>query len=113
MPDVGLSGLGDDPISVIIGLIALIILLPFLLIALIAGLELLLLLLVLPIALLGRVVLGRHWTVEVRHGWTPYAEQPAGDWQESGLPDPRARRRDPARGPAGADAGPEGRRRYS
>lgn len=85
VPDVGFHGLGDDPISVIIGIVALIVLLPFLVLVLIAGLELLLLLLVLPIALLGRVLLGRHWTVEVRRGWTPYAEEPAGDWQASGV----------------------------
>ena len=85
MPDVGLGGLGDDPISLIIGAIALVILVPFIVLALVAGVELLLLLLVLPIALLGRVVFGRQWTVEVRRGWRPYAERLAGDWQQSGL----------------------------
>ena len=78
-------GLGDDPISLIVGLIFLIILLPFLVVAAIAGLELLLLLLVLPFALVGRVFLGRHWTVEVRRGFRPYWEGEAGDWQASGV----------------------------
>ena len=84
-PDLPLSGLGDDPISLIVGIIAFVILLPFIVIALIAGVELLLLLLVLPFAVLGRVVFGRHWTVEVRRGWRPYCEEQVGDWQRSGL----------------------------
>jgi hypothetical protein len=58
---------------------------PFLVVAFIVGLELLLLLLVLPFALLGRVLLGRHWVVEVRQGWKPWFEIEAGDWQASGL----------------------------
>lgn len=87
VPDLpgGLSGLGDDPISMILGIIALVILIPFLVVALIAGLELLILLLVFPFALLGRVLLGRHWIVEVRCGWRPWSEEEAGDWQASGL----------------------------
>lgn len=77
------TGLGDDPISAIVGIVLLIILIPFLLLAAVAGVELLLLLLVLPFALVGRVAFGRHWTVEVRKGWTPYWEVRAGDWQAS------------------------------
>lgn len=84
-PDLPSSGLGDDPISLVLGIVALIVLLPFLLLVLVAGAELLLLLLVFPFALLGRVAFGRHWTVEVRRGWQPYAEEPAGDWRDSGL----------------------------
>lgn len=79
------SGLGDDPISAIIAVVFLVILLPFLLVVLVAGLELLLLLVVMPVAVLLRVVLGRHWHVEVRDGWTPYHEEEAGDWQASGI----------------------------
>ncbi|WP_345263500.1 hypothetical protein [Nocardioides nanhaiensis] len=79
------GGLGDDPVSAIVGLVLLVLALPFLVLVLLAGLELLLLLLVLPVALLGRVLLGRHWTVEVRRGWAPWTEQPAGDWQASGV----------------------------
>ncbi|GAW50848.1 MULTISPECIES: hypothetical protein [unclassified Nocardioides] len=85
VPDLGIGSLGDDPISVIVGIVLLIILIPFILLALVAGVELLLVLLVLPFAVLGRMLLGRHWTVEVRRGWRPYAEEQAGDWQASGL----------------------------
>ncbi|QIX25875.1 hypothetical protein ncot_04125 [Nocardioides sp. JQ2195] len=77
------SGLGDDPISLVIGLIGLIIMLPFVILALVAGLELLLVLLVLPFAILGRVLLGRHWTVEARKGFRPWSEVKAGGWSDS------------------------------
>ncbi len=81
MPDT--PALGDDPISLVIGGIALILMLPFLLLVLVAGLELLLLLLVLPFAILGRVLFGAHWTIEARRGWHPSWEESAGDWVES------------------------------
>jgi hypothetical protein len=84
MPDLPV-GLGDDPVSAVIGIVFLVILLPFLLLALVAGLELLLLLLVLPFAALGRIALGRHWTVEARRGFTIWWEAEAGSWQASGL----------------------------
>lgn len=79
------SGLGDDPVSLVISLVALVLLAPFVLLVLVAGAELLLLLLLLPLAILGRVLLGRHWTVEVRRGWRPWWESRVGDWQASGL----------------------------
>jgi len=79
------GGLGDDPISLVIGLVCLVILLPFLLLALVAGLELLLVLLVLPFALVGRVLFGRHWHVELRRGFEPWWEVEAGDWQASAV----------------------------
>jgi hypothetical protein len=86
MPDVPLlNGLGDDPISAIVAVVALVLLAPFILVVVVAGAEFLLLLLVLPFAILGRVLLGRHWTVEVRRGWRPWWEVRAGDWQASGL----------------------------
>lgn len=75
--------LGDDPISLVIGGIILILMLPFLLLLVVAGLEFLLLLLVLPFAILGRVLFGRHWTIEARRGWRPIWEEPAGDWAQS------------------------------
>lgn len=84
-PDLPFDGLGDDPISAIVGIVLLIILLPFLVLALVAGLELLLILLVLPFAVLARVLFGKHWHVEVRRGFTPVHEVEAGDWQASGL----------------------------
>ena len=77
--------LGDDPISAVIGIIFLIILLPFVLLALVSGLEFLLLLVVMPFGILGRVLFGKHWTIEVRQGWRPWWEAPGGDWRESGL----------------------------
>ena len=83
-PDLGVGSLGDDPISAVIAVVALVVLIPFLLLAVVAGLELLLVLLVLPFAVLGRVLFGRHWTVEVRRGWRPWWETLAGDWQASG-----------------------------
>lgn len=79
------SGLGDDPISAVVGLLLVVLLLPFLVLVLLAGVELLLLLLVLPLALAGRVLLGRQWSVEVRRGFEPWHEEPAGDWQASGV----------------------------
>ena len=85
VPDLGFGGLGDDPISLVIGLVLLVVLLPFLLLFLLAGIELLALLAVLPLAILGRVLLGRHWTVEVRRGWRPWWEMGSGDWGTSRL----------------------------
>lgn len=84
-PDLPVGSLGDDPISAIVGIVFLIILLPFLVLALVAGLELLLVLLVLPFAVLARVAFGKHWHVEVRRGFKPVHEVEAGDWQDSGL----------------------------
>ena len=85
VPDLGIGTLGDDPVSAIIGIIVLVIALPFLVLAFVAGVEFLLVLLLLPFAVLGRVVFGRHWTVVARRGWTPWWEEPAGDWQQSGV----------------------------
>lgn len=53
--------------------------------ALFAAVELLLLLVVLPLAVLGRVLFGRKWRVEVRRGWRAHHEELVGDWQRSGL----------------------------
>lgn len=85
VPDVGYISLGDDPISAIIAVVLLVLLIPFVLLAIVASLEILLVLLVLPFAIAGRAIFGRHWTVEVRRGWRPYAEEEAGDWQASTL----------------------------
>lgn len=78
-----LPSLGDDPISMIVGVVFLVIAIPFLVLALVAGLELLLLLLVFPFAVLGRMVFGRHWHVEVRRGFAVEHEVDAGDWRSS------------------------------
>lgn len=78
------GGLGDDPISMIIGIFLLILLIPFVILAILVALEMLLLLLLLPFAILGRMLLGRHWRVEVRERWTFAWETEAGDWRQSG-----------------------------
>jgi hypothetical protein len=85
VPDFGAGPLGDDPVSAVIGLVLLIVALPFLVVALVAGLEFLLVLVLIPVAVLSRVVLGRHWTVVARRGWKSWWEEPAGDWQQSGV----------------------------
>jgi len=77
------TGLGDDPVSVVIGVLCLVLLIPFLVVALVAGIELLLLLLVFPFALIGRIMFGRHWAVEVRQGWQPFWEREVGTWRAS------------------------------
>ena len=107
------SGLGDDPISMIIGVLLLILIIPIAIVALVVALELLLLLLVLPFALLGRMVFGRHWHVEVREGWTFVWETEAGGWRSSGraieqIADGMQRGLTPwqAAGPAAAQASP-------
>lgn len=46
-------------------------------------LLLLILLILIPFAVVSRVVFGREWYVEVRRGWTPWAEEAAGDWTAS------------------------------
>ena len=80
----GGGGLGDDPISMIIGIFLLILLIPFMILAIFVALEMLLLVLLLPFAILGRMLLGRHWRVEVRERWAFAWETEAGDWARSG-----------------------------
>lgn len=76
--------LGDDPISLIIGVVLMMLIIPLVVLAVLVTLEMLLLLLLLPFAILGRMLLGRHWRVEVREGWTFAWEAEAGDWAQSG-----------------------------
>jgi hypothetical protein len=78
-----LPSLGDDPVSGVIGIVLLVVMIPFLLLFLVAGLELLLLLAVLPFAVLGRMAIGRHWHVEVRRGFSFVFEVDAGSWRAS------------------------------
>ncbi|WP_068266353.1 hypothetical protein [Janibacter limosus] len=78
------GSLGDDPISAIIGIVLLILFIPVLVLGLVVALEMLLLLLVLPFAIVGRMLLGRHWRVEVRERWTFAWEAEVGDWSDSG-----------------------------
>ena len=83
-PDLPIGDLGDEPVSLVLGLIALVVLVPVVIASFVVALELLLLLLLLPLALLGRVLLGHHWTVEARRGFRIWWEASAGDWQASG-----------------------------
>lgn len=86
--DGGVSGfsLPDDlmalAIAVVVGVVVLFVL-PVLLFPFVVAAELLLLLLLVPFAVVSRVVFGRQWHVELRRGWTPWAEEPAGDWSSS------------------------------
>ena len=80
---------GDDPISMILMVLWLVIALPILFVVvavmLVTGIELLLLLAILPFAIGARIVFGRHWTVEVRRSFHPIHEERAGDWRASGV----------------------------
>ncbi|HSX68052.1 hypothetical protein [Nocardioides sp.] len=46
-------------------------------------LELIAIVVVLPLAVLGRVLFGRKWHVELRRDWKPWTEVKAGDWRAS------------------------------
>jgi hypothetical protein len=82
------TGLPDDVVGlallVVLVLIA-VLLVPLLLLPLLLVAEVVLLLLLMPFAVAGRVLLGRRWCVEVRRGWSPWMEQPAGDWGDSSV----------------------------
>lgn len=58
---------------------------PVIVLALIVAAEFLLLLLLLPLAVLGRALFGKAWTIEARRGFEIVWDAPAGDWQTSGL----------------------------
>ncbi|QBR92084.1 hypothetical protein [Nocardioides euryhalodurans] len=75
--------LGHDPGDLLLGGLLLVVLAPGLVLFVLAGLELALLVALLPLVLLARVVLGRHWHVEARRGWTPVWEGEAGGWSGS------------------------------
>ena len=82
-PGPGFS-LGDDPVSGVLGCLGLVLFIPFVVLSVVVAFEMLLLLLLLPFAILGRMLLGRHWRVEVREGWDFAWEFEAGGWSESG-----------------------------
>lgn len=84
LPDLPEGGIGDDPVSMVLALFLGVVLLPFALLMLVAGVELLLILVVMPFAILGRVLFGRRWTVEVRREWEPHGEERVGDWRRAG-----------------------------
>lgn len=86
LDDVPADGV-DEPI-VFVFLLALLVLAlaaPIVLLALVVAAEFLLLLAFLPFAVLARVLFGKHWRVELRHGWHAWTELEGGDWQTSGL----------------------------
>jgi hypothetical protein len=62
-----------------------ILVLPFLVLAVLVAAEFALILLVLPFAVLGRVLFGRKWHVELRRGWRPWTEVKAGRWTDATL----------------------------
>lgn len=66
-------GVGDDRLSILLRAVPLAV----------AMVELLLIVLVLPLAVLARVLLGRHWVVEVRADYQPVWEIDAGSWGQS------------------------------
>ncbi|GAB2968244.1 hypothetical protein [Nocardioides montaniterrae] len=79
------SGLGNDPISAVIGVVLLILALPFIILGAVVAAEFFLLLLLLPFAALARVLFSKSWTVEARRGFEIAWDAPAGDWQASGI----------------------------
>jgi hypothetical protein len=76
--------LGDDPISMVLLAIGLILLLPALVVLVVLVGELLLLLLLLPLAVVGRGLIGLPWTIEVvRERRLQYTERVRG-WGNAG-----------------------------
>lgn len=85
VPDWMPSVSADGAVGLILLVLTIVVLLPFLLVITAAAVELLVLLLVFPFALLGRVLFGRHWTIEARRGFEIWWQQEVGDWQASGV----------------------------
>ena len=90
-----LSGIGDDPISLVLflifGLIALVFVLPGLLLAIGVAIEFALLLALLPLVVAARTLFGVPWEVEVRDTspsrgltWPVVHTEASGGWTESG-----------------------------
>ncbi len=74
----------DDLVTLLLRVAGLVLVVPVVVLTLLAVAEVLLVLLALPVAVTGRVLLGRHWVVEVRAGHEPVWETDAGDWACSG-----------------------------
>lgn len=74
-----------SPWELLLHLLLLLLLVPTLLLTALALAEAALLVLLLPIALLARIVGGRHWVVEVRNEEGPVWETDAGSWAASGV----------------------------
>jgi hypothetical protein len=76
----------DDPIAGLVFFVLFLVVLavaPVVIVAFLVAIEFLLLLLLLPFAVLGRMLFGRKWHVELRQGWAPWSEELAGDWRGS------------------------------
>jgi hypothetical protein len=120
VPDVPIDGgIGDDPISMVIGLVLLVLAIPALIVTILLLAELLLLLVLLPVVVLLRLVLPVPWTIELWSrparrrvlGWHLEHEVPVRGWRASGarmrdLAGEIAAQRDPDVVPAGR-SGPE------
>ncbi len=72
--------IGDDPISAVLAVVALIIALPFIVLFALALSELLILLALLPLVMLARVALLHPWTMEVVRKGELVASREAADW---------------------------------
>lgn len=94
VPDVpldGAGGLGDDPISAIIGIFLLVLAIPAIVVTLILLAELLLLVLLLPLFVAIRLLLPVPWTIELWSrpeqrrvlGWHLEHEVPVAGWRAS------------------------------
>jgi hypothetical protein len=77
----GVDDIAGAILALVLGLVAAIVL-PVVLALLITGIEWILLLILLPVAVAGRVIFGKHWTIEVRRGDTLW-EIDGGTWSES------------------------------
>lgn len=82
MPDLPVRSFGDGD-DVISTAIVMVIALPTLVMTAVALAEIALLVLLLPVLALGRVVLGRHWIVEVTSELRPVWEAEVGTWPQA------------------------------
>ncbi|WP_138974447.1 hypothetical protein [Patulibacter medicamentivorans] len=85
VPDmpVDIGGLGDDPISAVIGIFLLILAIPALIVITILLAELLILIALLPLFLVLRAVAPVPWTIEVRRRWKLEREEQVRGWGAS------------------------------
>ncbi|MDO7867548.1 hypothetical protein [Nocardioides jiangxiensis] len=72
-------------LAVLVAVLVILVVAPIVLVVFFAAFELVLLLALLPLVVLLRVLFGMTWTIEVRRGFTPWAEREAGDWSASRL----------------------------